>query len=248
MAKVCSYDNFFLTSHHIILPTDTWHRNEQRQTRIFEFTLSSDKFVTGDGRHFSCRDELTNFRNSAVIRRTGKTRLAAFSSTRNAFMAARSSNKLEERGRSTQLFSTFFSTGPPHATGPSSPYVLLASTFFSSTSTFPRNDREPHEKRGPLSNAAITPIVMGCRMITSRLSDRRVVHPASNDRKWPITSRPGHHFCTLVVKYRSYKEFQLLESISPSSYLYISLSLLLLLLFSFRKKFWKYIHPSGYDK
>lgn len=120
MVKVCSYDNFYvlLTSHHIIWPIDTWHK---RATANENFRVYAKQWQLCDGRHFSCRDELTNFRNSALIRRTGKTRLAAFSSTRNAFMAARSSNKLEERGRSTQLFSTFFSTGPPHATGPSSP-------------------------------------------------------------------------------------------------------------------------------
>lgn len=136
-------------------------------------------------------------------------------------MAARSrfvtNNLGQQRGRSAQLFSTFFTKGPSSPTRDGAlPRLACRSRAPFSAPTFPRNDREPHEKRAPSK-----PEERRDHADRNGLPDdnESVCRWIDVDRGSSPSKMPDHvarHFC-VPVKYPSYMEFQLFESISSSS-------------------------------
>ena len=111
-------------------------------------------------------------------------------------------NKLEERGRLAQLFSTFFCVASLSARH-HSPYVLLACTFFyrrglAFRETIAGPLEEEKKKKKPFLRLgeprAIIRIVMGYRIITCRLSDGSVVDRLSREDRGNLNCFPTATF------------------------------------------------------
>ena len=95
-------------------------------------------------------------------------------------------NKLEERGRWAQLFSTFFSRGlafsvPRLALRVARVHLFLPGAAWLSVKRSPDRSKKK-KKRNRFCASAIIRIVMGYRIITCRLSDGSVVDRVSRDR------------------------------------------------------------------